>query len=79
MYTRISNPTVTALEKKVTALEGGVATVATSSGQQANLISILNICESGDEIIAMDNLYGGTITLLSSTIKNLVSQQNLYL
>lgn len=71
MYTRISNPTVTALEKKVTALEGGVATVATSSGQQANLISILNICESGDEIIAMDNLYGGTITLLSSTIKKL--------
>lgn len=71
MYTRISNPTVSALEKKVATLEGGVAAVATSSGQQANLISILNICESGDEIIAMNNLYGGTITLLSSTIKKL--------
>lgn len=68
MYTRISNPTVEVLEKKMAELEGGVASVATSSGQQATLISILAICEEGDELVAMNNLYGGTYTLLSSTL-----------
>ncbi|MDO5713790.1 MAG: O-acetylhomoserine aminocarboxypropyltransferase/cysteine synthase [Tissierellia bacterium] len=71
MYSRISNPTVAALEEKVAQLEGGVLAVGTSSGQSATLNAILTICESGDHIVAMNNLYGGTYTLLSSTIKKL--------
>lgn len=71
MYSRISNPTVEVLEKKIAALEGGLGAVATSSGQSANLISILTIAEAGDSIIAASNLYGGTYTLFSSTLKNL--------
>lgn len=69
MYSRISNPTVEVLEKKIAALEGGLGAVATSSGQSANLISILTIAEAGDSIIAASNLYGGTYTLFSSTLK----------
>lgn len=71
MYSRISNPTVEALENKIAALEGGVGAVATSSGQSANLISILTIAQAGDSIIAASNLYGGTYTLFSSTLKKL--------
>lgn len=71
MYTRISNPTVDVLEKKIASLEGGVGAVATSSGQTASLISVLTICQQGDEIVAMNNLYGGSFTLLSSTLRNL--------
>lgn len=69
MYTRISNPTVSVLEEKVAALEGGVGALAVSAGQSATLISILNICSSGEEIVAMNNLYGGTYTLIGSTLE----------
>lgn len=69
MYSRISNPTVEALEKKVAQLENGIGAVATSSGQSATLLSILTICSSGDNIVAMNNLYGGTYTLIGSTLK----------
>ncbi len=69
MYSRISNPTISALEEKVSQLEGGVGALAVASGQSATLIAILNICKSGDHILASSNLYGGTITLLSVTLK----------
>jgi O-acetylhomoserine (thiol)-lyase len=71
MYTRISNPTTEALEEKVSLLEGGVGALAVSSGQSATLLSLLNICSSGQHIITASSLYGGTVTLLSTTFKKL--------
>jgi O-acetylhomoserine (thiol)-lyase len=69
MYSRISNPTVEALEKKLSAMEGGIGAVCTSSGQSATLLSILTICQCGQHVLAMNNLYGGTYTLFTSTLK----------
>lgn len=60
IYTRLSNPTVEIFEKRITALEGGSASVATSSGQAAQFITIQNIAEKGDNIICSSSLYGGT-------------------
>ena len=71
MYSRISNPTVEALEKKIAEMEGGVGAMATSSGQAANLIAILTICNAGEHVLAMSNLYGGTFTLFTSTLKKM--------
>ena len=71
MYSRISNPTVDAFEKKMAALEGGVAAVATSSGQAANMLAILNICPSGGHVLAVAGLYGGTINLFRHTLKKM--------
>ncbi len=71
MYSRISNPTVDALEKKIARLEGGTGAVATSSGQAAITLAVLTLCEAGDNFIAMSNLYGGTINLFSSTLPKL--------
>ncbi|WP_425446450.1 O-acetylhomoserine aminocarboxypropyltransferase/cysteine synthase family protein [Dethiothermospora halolimnae] len=71
MYSRISNPTISAFEEKIAQLEGGVGALATASGQAATLISILNICKSGEHIIASSNLYGGTHTLFSTTLKKM--------
>lgn len=71
MYSRISNPTVAALEEKVALLEGGVGAVATSSGQAATTLAILNICKAGEHILAASTLYGGTHTLFSTTMKKL--------
>lgn len=62
-YTRISNPTVDSFEKRVAALENGIGAVACSSGMAAVTMSLLNILESGDEIIAGSGLFGGTIDL----------------
>ncbi|MDY3005904.1 O-acetylhomoserine aminocarboxypropyltransferase/cysteine synthase family protein [Anaerococcus porci] len=69
-YTRLGNPTNDALEKKTAALDGGIAAVSTSSGQSANLLAVLNIARSGDNIVAINNIYGGTFNLLATTIKN---------
>lgn len=69
MYSRISNPTLAAFEEKVAELEGGVGALSTSSGQAATTISLLNICKSGEHIVAASNLYGGTFSLLSTTFK----------
>lgn len=69
MYSRISNPTVAAFEEKINQLEGGVGGLATSSGQAAITIAILNICTKGQHILATSTLYGGTHTLLSTTLK----------
>ena len=61
IYTRIMNPTTDALEKRVAALEGGVAAVATSSGQSAQFLAISTIAEAGSNIVASSYLYGGTV------------------
>ncbi len=71
IYSRFANPTVDAVEKKVAALEGGVAAMATSSGQAATLISILNLCSAGDSFIASPSIYGGTLNLFNITFKRL--------
>ena len=68
MYTRISNPTVAAVEEKLADLEGGVGAMLVSSGQSANLMAVFNICSAGQNLIAMNNIYGGTINLLSVTL-----------
>ncbi len=71
MYTRISNPTVDAVEKKIADLEGGVGAMCTSSGQAASLISVLNIAEAGDNILSLATIYGGTTNLFSVTLKKM--------
>ncbi len=68
IYTRIMNPTTDVLEKRLAALEGGVAGVATSSGQAAETLAILNLAEAGDEIISSSQLYGGTYNLFHYTL-----------
>ena len=69
MYSRFANPTVDAIEKKIAALEGGVGAMATSSGQAASLLSILNICKAGDSFISASTIYGGTVNLFAVTLK----------
>ncbi|KDR93967.1 O-acetylhomoserine sulfhydrylase [Peptoclostridium litorale DSM 5388] len=71
MYSRISNPTVDAFEKKMAQLEGGVGAVATSSGQSATTLAMLNICKQGDHILSASTIYGGTHTLFASTFKKM--------
>ena len=71
LYTRLSNPTVDVLEKRVALLEGGVAAVATSSGQAAITLAILNIASNGDHIVSSSSLYGGTYTLFNYTFRKL--------
>ncbi|MBF2752162.1 MULTISPECIES: homocysteine synthase [Staphylococcus] len=71
IYTRIMNPTQNVFEERIAALEGGVGALATSSGQAAIHLALLNIVESGDEIVASSNLYGGTYNLLNITFKKL--------
>ena len=60
-----------AVEEKIAALEGGVGAMATTSGQAASLLSILNICSAGDSFIAASTIYGGTINLFAVTLKRL--------
>ncbi|HHV99401.1 MAG TPA: aminotransferase class I/II-fold pyridoxal phosphate-dependent enzyme [Clostridiaceae bacterium] len=69
MYSRISNPTVAAVEAKIAALEGGVGALCTTSGQAASLLSILNILQSGDHFVCSSTIYGGTINLFAVTLK----------
>ncbi|MFS8544432.1 MAG: O-acetylhomoserine aminocarboxypropyltransferase/cysteine synthase, partial [Limnochordales bacterium] len=71
IYSRIGNPTVDVLEKRVAQLEGGVAGVAFASGQVAMTSAILTLAGSGDEIVAAAHLYGGTYTLLAATLAQL--------
>jgi O-acetylhomoserine/O-acetylserine sulfhydrylase len=59
IYSRIGNPTVSVFEDRIAALEGGVAAVAASSGQSAQAMAILAICEAGDNIVSTSYLYGG--------------------
>ena len=67
IYTRIMNPTNDVFEKRVAALEGGVAALSTASGQSAEMLALLNIAHAGDEIVASASLYGGTYNLLHYT------------
>lgn len=69
MYSRFSNPTVECVEKKIADLEGGVGAMCTSSGQAASLLSILNLCSSGDSFISTSTIYGGTVNLFAVTLK----------
>lgn len=62
-YTRIGNPSVEALEKRIAAVEGGIAAVATSSGMSAVYLAVMNILKPNDEIISSSGLFGGTYTL----------------
>jgi len=71
IYTRIGNPTTDVFEKRFAALEGGEAALATASGMAAITYAILNVCEAGDNIVAASQLYGGTVTLLTHTLKRL--------
>jgi O-acetylhomoserine (thiol)-lyase len=71
IYTRLMNPTTDVLEKRLSALEGGVGGLALSSGQSAIYVSIFNICGAGGHIVASNSLYGGTVTLFSQTFRKL--------
>ena len=70
-YTRLSNPTVEAVEKKICALEGGVGAMLTSSGQAATTAAILTICKAGAHIVSSSSIYGGTFNLLGTTLAKL--------
>ncbi len=68
-YTRLQNPTNDAVAAKITALEGGIAGMLTSSGQAANYYAVFNICEAGDHFVCSSALYGGTFNLFGTTMK----------
>lgn len=70
-YTRLSNPTVEALENKFAALEGGIGAIATSSGQAATSLLVENLCSAGDHIVSAGTIYGGTSNLLGHSFKKL--------
>ena len=65
VYTRLSNPTTAVFEERMAALEGGRASVATASGQAAEMVAFLNILEKGDHVVSSAKLYGGTYTMLA--------------
>ena len=68
-YSRIGNPTVDAVERKIAALEGGVGALCASSGQAANLLAVLNLAQSGDHVVSAAKIYGGTFNLLHSILR----------
>jgi len=68
IYTRLMNPTTDVFEQRITQLDGGVGALAVASGQAAASLAILNIAKAGDEIVAADNLYGGTYNLFHYTL-----------
>ncbi len=70
IYTRIMNPTTDVLEKRVAALEGGVAALALSSGQAASAFAIQNLARAGDNVVSSTDLYGGTWNLFANTMKD---------
>ena len=71
MYSRIHNPTCSAVERKIAALEGGVGALLTSSGQAATLVAVLNLCSAGDHLVSSATIYGGTVNLLAVTLKRM--------
>src|SRR5690606_16668916 len=68
IYTRLMNPTTDVLEKRMALLDGGIGALGVASGQSAVTLALLNIARAGDEIVSMDNLYGGTYNLLRHTL-----------
>lgn len=71
MYTRISNPTTDAVEKRIAAMEGGVGALLTSSGQAASFLSVFNITSAGDNFVCSSAIYGGTLNLFAVTMKRM--------
>lgn len=71
IYTRIMNPTTDALEKRIAALEGGVAALGVASGQSAQFIALNNILQAGDNFVSSSNLYGGTYNQFKVAFKRL--------
>ena len=71
IYTRIMNPTTDVFEKRVAALEGGVAALATASGQSAQFLALTNIMKTGDNIVSTSFLYGGTYNQFKVSFKQL--------
>lgn len=70
IYTRLQNSTSDVFEKRMAALEGGVAAVSTASGQSAVFLSITNVCGPGDNVVAQPFLYGGTFTMFAVTLRD---------
>ncbi|RHH21817.1 O-acetylhomoserine aminocarboxypropyltransferase/cysteine synthase family protein [Desulfovibrio legallii] len=70
-YSRLGNPTVDAVERKIAALEGGVGALCTSSGQAASMLSVLNVARSGDHVVSASSIYGGTFNLFAVTLKRM--------
>ncbi len=71
IYTRISNPTTSAFEERMASLEGGIGSVATASGQAAEFLAITTLAGAGDHVVAAASIYGGSYTLLATTLKRL--------
>lgn len=71
IYTRLGDPTADILEKRITAMEGGKASVAVSSGTNAIFYTIITICEAGDEIVSANNIYGGTYSQFAAILPKL--------
>ncbi|MBR7157782.1 MAG: O-acetylhomoserine aminocarboxypropyltransferase/cysteine synthase [Bacteroidales bacterium] len=71
IYSRINNPTVETFEKRIAALENGAAAVAVSSGMSAQFLTIVNLCDAGDNIISSLSLYGGTYNQFKVTLPRL--------
>ena len=69
VYSRLSNPTVAALEERVAALEGGRAAVATASGMAAEALALTTLLQAGDQVVAAGALYGGSVTMLAVNLK----------
>lgn len=69
VYSRLSNPTVAALEERVAALEGGRAAVASASGMAAEAMALMTILQAGDHVVAAGALYGGSVTMLAVSLK----------
>ncbi len=77
IYTRLMNPTTDVLEQRVAAMEGGAAALAVASGTSAIFYSIINLAKSGDEIVAANNLYGGTYTQFNNILPSMGIKVNL--
>src|SRR5678815_957960 len=71
VYSRLSNPTVAALEERVAALEGGRAALASASGMAAEAIALLTLLSQGDHVVAAGALYGGTVSMLAVNLEKL--------
>jgi O-acetylhomoserine (thiol)-lyase len=71
IYSRISNPTVAAFEERMASLEGGLGAIAFSSGLAAQLCTVLSVAQSGDHLVCSQNVYGGTVTQFTVTLKRL--------
>ena len=68
IYTRITNPTLSAFEERIAALEGGVGALATASGMAALTYTVLALAHAGDHVVAASTIYGGTFNLLKETL-----------